>query len=146
MPLMSATVAIENFARVAEQDNYLFNVLGLVRSGLRWWVAVVIRVLLSPIMYPLIFVLAQFSPFVIRKHLQTIVPHLPEITDRASLQWLKDAFTLYYFSLKEYRPFCFFRGRLDALLDDLDEDIDSLAFALENDSFVKETIDQIKRG
>jgi hypothetical protein len=145
---MSATAAIENFARVAEQDNYLFNILGLVRSGVRWWVAVVIRIVLAPIVYPLVVIFAQFSPFVIKKHLQTIVPHLPEITDRSSLQWLKDAFTLYYFSLKGYRPFCLFlfRGRLDALLEDLDEEIDSLAFALENDTFLTETIEQIKRG
>lgn len=85
-------------------------------------------------------------PFIYRKHLSVIFSALPYIKERESLSWLKDAFMLYYYSLKGYRPFCLFRGSIDALIDELDEQVDSLSFSLENQTFLQSAIGAIEKA
>ena len=139
MSPMDAAIAMQSFIATAEQDNRFFGMVQVARSKAQGW----LWSLVAKIVYPLFVLVAQFAPFVIRKHLDAITPYLPAVTDRATLEWLKDAFTLYHMALKDYRSVCLFRGRLDALLDDLDEEIDSLEFVLGHDKFLQETVAEI---
>lgn len=136
---MDATIAMKSFIATAEQDNVFFGVVQVIRSQVRSWLWFLVAVFV----YPVFVVIAQVAPFIIRNHLDAIKPYLPAVTDRPSLAWLKDAFTLYHMALKGYRYVCLFRGRLDALLDDLDEEIDSLEFVLGQEKFLQETVAEI---
>ena len=136
---MDAAIAMQSFIATAEQDNVLFGVVQSTRTQVRSWLWLLAAIFL----YPLFLVFGQLAPFVFRKHLDAIKPYLPAVTDRSSLSWLKDAFTLYHMALKGYRHVCLFRGHLDALLDDLDEEIDSLEFVLGQEKFLQETVAEI---
>ena len=139
MSPMDATIAMQSFIATAEQDNVLFGVVQSTRTQVRSWLWLLAAIFL----YPLCLFFAQLAPFIFRKHLDAIKPYLPAVTDRATLAWLKDAFTLYHVALKGYRNISLFRGRLDALLEDLDEEIDSLEFVLQQDKFLQETVAEI---
>ena len=141
MSRMDATIAMQSFIATAEQDNVFFGVAQAARSKVRSWLWLLVAIFI----YPVFLVVAQVAPFAIRKHLDAIKPYLPAVTDRASLAWLKDAFTLYHLALKGYRHVCLFRGRLDTLLNDLDEEIDSLEVVLGQEKFLQETVAEITR-
>ena len=136
---MDATIAMQSFIATAEQDNVLFGVANVARSHVRTWLWLLVAIFV----YPVFLIIGQLAPFVMRKHLDAIKPYLPSVTDRATLAWLKDAFTLYYMALKGYRHVSLFRGRLDALLEDLDEEIDSLEFVLVQEKLLQETVAEI---
>jgi hypothetical protein len=142
MNTLNPTVSFNQFAIIAEQDGRIFfGVLQAAKSMASWWLRLILIVFLA---VPLL-IFAQISPFVFRKHLQTISPVLPYIKDKDSLIWLKDTFILYYFSLKDYKPFCLFRKSINSLMDELDEHIDSLTFALENSNFIHSAIKEIEQ-
>lgn len=139
---MNAIVSFNQFAVVAEQDGRIFfGILQAAKSMASWWLRLILIIFLA---IPLL-VFAQIAPFVFRKHLQTIFPVLPYIKDQKSLFWLKDAFMLYYYALKGYKPFCLFRKPINSIMDELDEHIDSLKFALENSNFVQSAIREIEQ-
>lgn len=139
MSPMDTTIAMQSFIATAEKDNVLFGVVQSTRTQVRSWLWLLAAIFL----YPLFIFFGQLAPFIFRKHLDAIAPHLPAVTDRATLAWLKDAFTLYHMALKDYRSVCLFRGRLDALLDDLDEEIDSLELVLGQEKFLQQTVAEI---
>lgn len=91
-------------------------------------------------------VLAQIVPTVFKKHLALVYPLLPYIEDNESLAYLRDAFLLYYHVLKGYHPFSFRRKAIRALMDELDEHIDSLSFVLENEDFLEHALEGIKHA
>lgn len=142
MSTLNPTISFNQFAIIAGQDGRIFfGVLQAAKSMASWWLRLILIVFLA---VPLL-VFAQIAPFVFRKHLQTIFPVLPYIKDNDSLLWLKDAFMLYYYALKGYKPFCLFRKPINSLMDELDEHIDSLTFALENSNFIYTTIKGIEQ-
>ncbi len=142
--LMNATSVVHDFALVAERDAVLFRIGELVYARVQWWLWTLVRPLLLLVAFPIFLVFAQIAPFIFRKHLNVITPHMANITDRAALSWLKDAFTLYFVAMKEYRRFCIFRERADALLDDLDEEIDSLKLVLDQGIMLDQVVKQIQ--
>lgn len=140
-PGMNASIALREFSQRAEHDAAFFNVSQTINSGLRGLVWILLRVVLF---VPFV-AFAQVTPFVFRRHLALILPHLPEVTDPQDLAWLKDAFTLYHETLKGYQPYCLFRHTTRETLDELDEQIDSLEFVITNAAFLRETLDQIEQ-
>ncbi len=138
---MDATFALREFSQYAEHDAAMFNVAQTVATRLRGLVWIILRVIL----FVPFLVFAQVTPFMFRRHLALILPHLPDVTDPKDLAWLKDAFTLYYVTLEEYRPYCLFRRTTRELLDELDEQIDSLEFVTTHAEFLRETIDHIEQ-
>lgn len=140
---MDATASFDQFTELAEQDGKVFVALLQASKDIAsWWLRIFLLIFLS---VPFL-ILAQFVPFIYRKHLSVIFSALPYIMERESLSWLKDAFMLYYYSLKGYRPFCLFRGSIDTLIDELDEQIDSLSFSLENQNFLQSAIGAIEKA
>ncbi len=92
--------------------------------------------LLRPFFFIAYAILAQFVPFIFKKHLSVILPALPYLKDRKSITMLRDIFSLYYYAMKGYRPVSLFKGKIDAIIDDLDEQLDSISFALEHEAFL----------
>lgn len=129
--------AYNQFVTFAAKDGILF--FGLLQTAKRfasWWLRAFILVFLF---IPFI-VFAQIVPFYFRKHLSIIFPVLPDIKDRDSLFWLRDAFSLYFYTLKGYRSLCMFRKSMDVLIDELDEHIDSISFAIENPNIINQAL------
>lgn len=142
MSMLNPTISFNQFMVIAEQDGRIFfGVLQAVKSIASWWLHLILIIFLA---VPLV-VFAQIAPFIFRKHLQTIFPVLPYIKDKSSLIWLKDAFILYYYALKGYKPFCLFRKHINSLMEELDEHIDSLTFAMENSNFLHSAIKEIEQ-
>jgi hypothetical protein len=141
MRAMDAMIAMQSFISAADQERVFFGIAQAARSHMRWWLWLLVAVLV----YPAFFVFAQVVPFVFGNHVNLIKPYLPSVTDRTSLIWLKDAFTLYHAALTDYRRVCLFRGRVDAILDELDEEIDSLELVLERGKFLQDTAAEITR-
>jgi len=102
-------------------------------------------IIISPIIIPTLFIFAQITPILFKNHLDKIIPHLPNIDDFNILSIIKDIFTIYYYALKGYRPVCIFtRNTLDELIDELDEHIDSLEYAIKNHEFLSTSVDKIE--
>lgn len=135
------TAALHPFIEAAERDAALFNVAQLAASRVRWWLGTMLRV----VAFPVFLLLAQFAPFIIRQHVALVVPHLPNVTDRKDLAWVKDALALYHDALKAYAPFCLFRQVSASVLEEIDEQLDSLEFVAAHDNFLQETVAQIER-
>lgn len=143
MDTLNPTLSFRQFTAIAEQDGRIFfGVLQAARSMASLWLRLILIVFLS---VPLL-IFAQLAPFVFRKHLHTILPALPYIKEQKALFWLRDAFMLYYYALEGYKPFCLFRSPVNSLMDDLDEHIDSLTFALENSNFINGAIKEIEQS
>lgn len=133
------TTALHPFIEAAERDAALFNVAQLAASRVRWWLGTALQV----VAFPVFLLLAQFAPFMIRRHVALVVPHLPNVTNRADLAWVKDALTLYHEAMVAYAPFCLFRREAASVLEELDEQLDSLEFVAAHDAFLQETVAQI---
>ena len=102
-------------------------------------------IVLSPIIIPLLFTFAQVAPILFKNHLDKIIPYLPDIDDFNVLSVIKDIFAIYFYALKDYRPFCIFtRNKLDDLVDELDEHIDSLEYVLKNHELLSTAVDKIE--
>ena len=102
------------------------------------WLAV------APFIFIVYVILAQFLPFIFKKHLSVILPALPYLKDRKSISMLRDIFSLYYYAMKGYRPVSLFKGKIDAIIDELDEQLDSISFALENEAFLAGEVEKIE--
>lgn len=100
--------------------------------------------LLLTILFPLALIVAQFVPVIFGRHIKLILPHLPYIKDTKTLLWIKDIFLLYYYSLKEYRRLCLFKKGINSLIDEVDEQIDSIEFFLNNRQQLQNVIESIK--
>jgi hypothetical protein len=137
---MNPAVSFDQFTRLAARDSQAFSVVQITESAPNW----LLRLLIAPA-YLFFFIYAQFAPFIFRKHLEVIFPALPYIKERESLYWLRDTFRLYYHTLKFYRSASLFRPQVDEILDRLDEEIDSLNFALQNEPFLKQVIETIEQ-
>lgn len=143
MSTMNPAVSFDQFVALAEQDGRIFfGVLQAAKSFAGWWLRVILVIFLS---IPLL-IFAQIVPFIFRKHLSTIFPALPYIEKEESLHWLRDTFLLYYYALKGYNTFCLFRKSINSLIDELDENIESLEFALEHRSSLQKTIESIEHS
>ncbi len=127
---MNANATFNEFMGLAQQDmSYaMYQSAKSVGKGAAWLIA-------TPFVFIAYAILAQFVPFIFKKHLEVILPALPYLKDRKSITMLKDIFSLYYFAMKGYRPASLFKGRIDAIIDELDEQIDSISFALEHEAF-----------
>ena len=102
-------------------------------------------IVLSPIIIPFLFIFAQVAPILFKNHLNKIIPYLPYIDDFNVLSVIKDIFAIYFYALKDYRPFCIFtRNKLDDLVDELDEHIDSLEYVIKNHEFLSAAVDKIE--
>lgn len=134
------TATFDQFVDYAREDTQLLNTAfnATKKYADKWVYFIVKAVLFLPVL-----IFAQITPFVFRKHISVIIPLLPYIQDREALLWIKDAFTLYYHSLKGYKPFCLFRGSINDLIDELDEHLDSISFVIENGPALRQAIDTI---
>lgn len=138
---MDTSVSFNKFMSLAEQDGRIFySMLQAAKSMAGWW----LRAILLVFLFPLLLIFAQISPYIFRSPLNKIFPLLPYIKDKNSLNWLKDTFLLYYYTLKGYKPFCLFRKPVNSLMDELDEQIDSLSFSLKNQDFLQHAIENIE--
>jgi hypothetical protein len=128
---MNADATFNEFMGLAQQDMSFafFQSAKSIGKGIAWAIA-------APFILLPYAILAQFVPFIFKKHLSIILPALPYLKDKKSISMLKDVFSLYYFAMKGYRPACLFRGKIDAIIDELDEQIDSISFALEHEAFL----------
>jgi hypothetical protein len=139
MTTMNANASFNQFMGLAQQDMSFAMIQSAktVGKGVAWLVA-----------FPFIFVayaiLAQFVPFIFKKHLSVILPALPYLKDKKSISMLRDIFSLYYYAMKGYRPVSLFKGKIDAIIDELDEQIDSISFALENETFLAGEVSKIE--
>jgi hypothetical protein len=133
--------ALHPFVAAMERDWPLFNVAQVAASQMRGSVLFLLRVLL----FLPIVILAQFVPFIFRRHLALLIPRLPDVHNPADLAWVKDALVLYYESIKAYSPFCVFRGQMREMLDEVDEQLDSLEFAASHKEFLDKATAQIEQ-
>jgi len=136
-----ATAVLHPFLEAAERDLALFNVAQLAASHVRWWVLMVVRV----VVFPVFLVLAQFVPFIFERHLALLIPRLPDVRGADDLALVKDALMLYHESLKAYAAFCLFRRKASDMLDDIDEQLDSLEFIASNRQFLDGALAHIER-
>jgi hypothetical protein len=134
--------ALHPFLEAAERDFALFNVAQLAASHVRWWLVLLLWVILFPIA---ILPLAQVVPFLFRRHVALAIPHLPNIDNPADLAWVKDVLTLYHESLKVYARFSLFRRQAQDVLDELDEELDSLEFVTTHKDFLDKAVAQIEQ-
>lgn len=139
MNTMNVTMTFNQFVVVAEKDASLF-FLQAAKNLAIWW----LRIILMVFLFMPVLIVAQIVPFIFGNHLAKIFRVLPYIKEQKHLYWLRDAFQLYYFALKAYKPFCLFRKRINALMEEIDEHIDSLTYVLENQPFLQRTIEGIE--
>lgn len=135
------TAVLDPFFQAAERDLALFNVAQLAKAHVRWWLGVILSVLV----YPIFVVIAQFVPFVFRRHLALLTPHLPEVRSANDLAVARDALLLYHECLKLYARYCFFSKDADEVLDDIGEHLDSLEFVTGNKEFLDKAVAQIEQ-
>lgn len=135
------TAVLGPFAAAAERDFAFFNVAQIARSQLRWS----FRLLMLVFVAVPFFVCAQVVPFVYRRHLALLVPQLPHIQSEVDFAFVKDALTLYYFSLREYARYCLFKRQALDLLDEIEEQLDSIEFVSANKQFLDSAVAQIHR-
>lgn len=138
---MDTTAPLRQFAETAVFDTAVFGLARAAQSHVGSFALNVLRFLL----FPVILVLAQVAPFFFKRHIDLILPHLPNITDRGALMFLRDALTVYYYGAQTWLPLTLFKKRTRALLEVLDEEIDSLKFALEHRVEIDITIEKIER-
>lgn len=128
MNVMAYEMSLREFKNNVWKDMFLFFRLP--------WISKVAKSflfsLLATLLFPIALIFAQIVPFVFYKHINIIVLALPFIKDEKLLKWIKDVFLLYYYTVKEYKKFCLFRKRISRLIEDIEEHIDSLEFALNN--------------
>jgi len=137
---MNPTIALNEFTNFAEQDSRLFfGVQQAAQAHVRG-----LLVVLAWLLYPIFFILAQVAPFALKSHVEKILPVLPYIEDAKTLAWLRNAFLLYHEALKAYEPHSFFRRRMRSLIDELDEQIDSLTFVSENQQYLEQALRDIE--
>lgn len=138
---MNPAVSFDRFVAVAEQDGRIFfGVLQAAQTMVSWW----LRVILVGLLFIPVVIFAQIVPFLFRRHLAIIFPLLPDVKERESLAWVKEVLLLYYHVLKGYRTFCLFRRSINALMDEVDEHIDSLSYALEHAGFLQHAVEKIE--
>lgn len=96
---MNADATFNEFMGLAQQDMSFAMIQSAktVGKGVAWLVA-------APFFLIAYAILAQFVPFIFRKHLSVILPALPYLKDRKSIIMLRDIFSLYYYAMKGYRP------------------------------------------
>lgn len=135
------TAVLHPFLQAAERDLALFNVSQLAVLHVRWWLVRLLRV----VVYPIFLVLAQFVPFIFRQHLALLIPRLPDISAPADLAFAKDALLLYHESMKAYGRFCVFRRLARDVLDEIDEQLDSLEFVTSNKEFLDKAVADIQQ-
>lgn len=138
MSTMNPTMTFNQFVEVAERDASLF-LLQAAKNLAIWWLRIILGVFL---LVPSLF-LAQIVPFYVGKHLAEIFSILPDIKRREQLYWLRDTFQLYYVALKGYKPLCLFQKRINALMEELDEHIDSITYVLENQPFLERVLEKL---
>jgi hypothetical protein len=139
MDNMNSAMALSQFNQfelLARQDTAFLSISQSVRGYAMLWLRIVVFVFLI-IPY---LVIAQFIPVVFKSHLNKIYPALPYIEDRKSLEWLRDTFRLYHFSLKVYRPVALYKKNFDSLMEELDEHIESLEYVLNNEQSISQTL------
>lgn len=136
---MNADATFNEFMGLAQQDMSFAMVQSAksVGKGVAWLVV-------APFIFIVYAILAQFVPFIFKKHLSVILPALPYLKDRKSIAALRDIFSLYYYAMKGYRPASLFRGKIDAIIDELDEQIDSISFVLEHEAFIAGEVGKIE--
>jgi len=135
------SAVLHPFIDAVERDWPLFNVAQVAAAQMRGWLLFVLRVLL----FVRIVVLAQFVPFVFRRHLALLIPSLPNVHSPADLAWVRDALVLYHESLKAYARFCLFRSQINEMLDEVDEHLDSLEFVASHKDFLDKATAQIEQ-
>ena len=133
---MNAVITLHQFEQLAQQDTAFLSIVQSMRGYAMLWVNILAAIFLRPI----VFLIAPIIPRIFRDHLNYIYPALPYIQDRKSLEWLRDTFLLYYFSLKGYRSAALFKNKFDLLMEELDEHIDSLNYVLENEKSISDTL------
>lgn len=128
MNAMAYEMSLQEFKINVWKDMFLFFRIPWVSKIAKSFIFSVVAILL----FPITLISAQFVPSVFAKHINIIVPALPFIKDKKTLHWIKDVFLLYYYTLKEYKKFSLFRTRINKLIEEIDEHIDSLEFSLNN--------------
>lgn len=144
---MNTAATFNEFVRLAEQDSKFFAAMLQAMKSLKgslwtWWLRWVLLVFLAPFLW----LIAQLVPILFKQHLQIVFPILPYLKERESLILLKDVFLLYHEVLKGYRELAIVgRKRFDFLIEDLDEQIDSIEFVLENQPFLENALSHLPR-
>lgn len=133
--------ALHPFVQAVERDWPLFNVAQLAAARMHGVLVVVLRIFLF---VPFVL-LAQFVPFIFRRHLALLIPSLPDVHSPADLAWVKDALVLYHESLRAYSRFSAFRREANDMLEEIDEQIDSLEFIAGHRDFLDKATAQIER-
>jgi hypothetical protein len=77
-------------------------------------------------------IVAQIIPFTFPLLFQRIKEKLPFIKERLELSMLRSSFVITRGILKEYRKYSIFKSKFNNILNDLDEEIDSLEIVLNN--------------
>jgi hypothetical protein len=131
---------MQQFMSLTREDLPFFSTLEAAQSIVR---RSAVFVLLIPL-FPVVVLFAQVVPFIFRRHLNVILPALPFIQSREDLTNLKTAFTLYFWALKGYRPFCLLRRQVDILLEDLDDEIDSIDLVIERGEELRGMVSEIQ--
>jgi hypothetical protein len=135
------TAALQPFVQAVARDWPLFNFAQAAAVQMRSGVVLMLRVLL----FAPFLVVAQFVPFIFRRHLRLLMPLLPDVKSEADLAWVKDVLVICYESLKAYNYFCVFRPQMRAMLDQVDEHLDSLEFIAPNREFLESAVARIER-
>src|SRR5216684_877293 len=116
---MDSALALNQFNQFEQQARRDAIFLGLfqsVRSYAFWWLRIIVIVFLGWF----VFLVAQYIPVFFRKHLNQIYPALPFINEKKTMEWLKNTFQLYYFTLKGYRALAVNKKPFDVLMEELD--------------------------
>lgn len=136
---MNPALTLNQFEQLAVRDTAYLSMVQSVRGQ----AMILVKVLVTITLGPIVVLIAQFVPYIFKKHLQLIYPALPFINERKSLEWLRDTFQLYYFALKGYRTVAINRGGFDVLMEELDEHIDSISYVLGNYETINEQLKKI---
>lgn len=127
-PAMAA-VTLSEVSALTERESVYWYFGGAFKSARRH----VALFVLLPFLLLVVFVLAQAFPYRMRAILDELLPRLPRVTDKAVLGFLRDLLSVTLCVAVFYRPFCIIsRGVMASVVEDLDETVDSLNFALEN--------------
>lgn len=103
-----------------------------------------IGILFLPFLLVFSFILAQLYPISMRKTLREVTPRLPFVDDREVLMAARDAFKLSLGAGHFYSRACVARSSMRAVLEDIEETIDSLDLVLTSERELDDLVDEAR--
>lgn len=100
---------------------------------------------LLPFLAIFVLILAQLYPISMRKTLREVGPLLPDVQDTAALETLRDALLLALGAGRFYSRVCLLQRKMNDVLDEIEEHIDSLNLVLESPEALQALLDEGER-